>query len=104
MGLRPQKFHRSPGQRTRRGEEGRLDSDQHEERLEEDLRLRGIVIRQSTNPPTNRRKKPTMKLTTKNLTHFLLIGAMACAVALAGGNALAADAKPNSITAIDILD
>ncbi len=44
-----------------------------------------------------------MKLTTKNLTHFLLIGAMACAVALAGGNALAADAKPNPITAIDIL-
>jgi len=44
-----------------------------------------------------------MKLTTKNLTHFLLIGAMACAVALAGENALAADAKPNSITAIDIL-
>jgi len=28
---------------------------------------------------------------------------MACAVALAGGNALAADAKPNPITAIDIL-
>ena len=45
-----------------------------------------------------------MKVTTKNLTHFLLIGAMACAaVALAGGNALAADAKPNPITAIDIL-
>ncbi len=44
-----------------------------------------------------------MKLTTKNLTHFLLIGVVACAVALAGGNALAADAKPNPITAIDIL-
>ena len=44
-----------------------------------------------------------MKLNTKNLTHFLLIGVMACAVALAGGNALAADAKPNPITAIDIL-
>jgi len=44
-----------------------------------------------------------MKLNTKNLTHFLLTGAMACAVALAGGNARAADAKPNPITAIDIL-
>ncbi len=44
-----------------------------------------------------------MKPTTKNLTHFLLIGVMACAVALTGGNALAADAKPNPITAIDIL-
>ena len=44
-----------------------------------------------------------MKLTTKNLTHFLLKGVMACAAALAGGNALAADAKPNAITAIDIL-
>ncbi len=44
-----------------------------------------------------------MKLNTKSLTHFLLIGVMACAVALAGGNALAADAKPNPITAIDIL-
>ena len=44
-----------------------------------------------------------MKLNTKNLTHFLLIGAMAFAVALAGGNARAADAKPNPITAIDIL-
>src|SRR5467141_2543283 len=43
-----------------------------------------------------------MKLNTKNLTHFLLKGAMACAVALAGGNAFA-DAKPNPITAIDIL-
>src|SRR5207244_7524173 len=43
-----------------------------------------------------------MKLNTQNLTHFLLIGAMACAVALAGGNALAADAKPNAVTAIDI--
>ncbi len=44
-----------------------------------------------------------MKLNTKNLTHFLLIGVVACAVALAGGTALAADAKPNPITAIDIL-
>ena len=44
-----------------------------------------------------------MKLNTKNLTHFLLIGVVACAVALAGGNALAADAKPNPVTAIDIL-
>src|SRR5438552_16993566 len=58
---------------------------------------------QSTNKPTNRGKKPTMKLNTKNLTHFLLIGVMACAVDLAGGNALAADAKPNPIKAIDIL-
>src|SRR5437773_10161521 len=44
-----------------------------------------------------------MKLNTKNLTHFVLIGVVACAVALAGGNAIAADAKPNPITAIDIL-
>ena len=44
-----------------------------------------------------------MKRTTKTLTHFLLTGAVACAVALAGGQALAADAKPNAITAIDIL-
>jgi hypothetical protein len=44
-----------------------------------------------------------MKLTTKSLTHFLLKGMVACAVALAGVNALAADAKPNDITAIDIL-
>jgi hypothetical protein len=44
-----------------------------------------------------------MKLTTKNPTHLLLKGAMVCAVALAGGNALAADAKPDAITAIDIL-
>src|SRR6266480_2689480 len=80
-----------------------MDSDQHEERLEEDIRLRGIVIRQPTNPPTNHRKKPSMKLTTRNLTHFLLVGVMACGVALAGGNARAADAKPNPITAIDIL-
>src|SRR5947207_14666824 len=58
---------------------------------------------QSTNKLTNRGKKPTMKLNTKNLTHFLLIGVMACAVALAGGHALAAGAKPNPITAIDIL-
>ena len=85
------------------GEEGRLDRHQHEERLETDLPLREIVIRQPTNSPTNRRKEPTMKLTTKNLTHSLLKGAMACAVALAGGHALAADAKPNAIMAIDIL-
>ncbi len=44
-----------------------------------------------------------MKLATQNLTHLLLKIAMACGVALAGGNALAADAKPNAITAIDIL-
>src|SRR6266446_10120658 len=44
-----------------------------------------------------------MKLATQNLTHFLLKIAMACGVALAGGNALAADAKPNAVTAIDIL-
>lgn len=44
-----------------------------------------------------------MKLTTKNLTRFLLKGAMACAIALTQRNALAADAKPNAITAIDIL-
>jgi len=44
-----------------------------------------------------------MKLATRDLTHLLLKIAMACGVALAGGNALAADAKPNAITAIDIL-
>ncbi len=44
-----------------------------------------------------------MDLATQNLTHLLLKIAMACGVALAGGNALAADAKPNAITAIDIL-
>ena len=44
-----------------------------------------------------------MNLITKKLTHFLLKGAMACTVALAGGNALAADAKPTAVTAIDIL-
>src|SRR5438876_1366284 len=44
-----------------------------------------------------------MKVTTKNLTHFLLIGVMTCAVTLTGRNARAADAKPNPITAIDIL-
>jgi 4-amino-4-deoxy-L-arabinose transferase-like glycosyltransferase len=44
-----------------------------------------------------------MTLNTKTLTHFLLIGVMACAVALTVGNAFAADAKPNPITAIDIL-
>src|SRR5437016_11223956 len=38
-----------------------------------------------------------------NVKNILLNGAMACAVALAGGNALAAEAKPNAITAIDIL-
>src|SRR5438477_10103936 len=38
-----------------------------------------------------------------NVQNILFKGAMACAVALAGGNALAADAKPNAITAIDIL-
>src|SRR5258706_12146578 len=43
-----------------------------------------------------------MKLTAKNLTRSVLNGAMACAVALAGGNALAADAKPHAVTAIDI--
>jgi hypothetical protein len=44
-----------------------------------------------------------MKPGTPRLTHFLLRGALACAVALAGGNALAAAAKSNEITAIDIL-
>src|SRR5438034_1578248 len=45
-----------------------------------------------------------MKVTNKNLTHFLLMGVMSCAVALTGGgNARAADANPNPITAIDIL-
>src|SRR5712675_17476 len=44
-----------------------------------------------------------MKLTNKNITRFLLKPAMVCAVALAGGNAVAAAAKPNAITAIDIL-
>jgi hypothetical protein len=45
-----------------------------------------------------------MKRTTANRSHLLLNGALACAVAaLAGANALAADAKPNEITAIDIL-
>src|SRR6266513_3815886 len=38
-----------------------------------------------------------------NVKNILLNGAMACVVAVAGGNALAADAKPNAITAIDIL-
>src|SRR5205823_8575476 len=56
------------------------------------------------NPPIYQQtKKPTMKVTTKNLTHFLLIGVMTYAVALTGRNARAADAKPNPITAIDIL-
>lgn len=44
-----------------------------------------------------------MKRSIENLTHFLLGGALVCAVALAGGNAFAADAEPNAITAIDIL-
>jgi hypothetical protein len=44
-----------------------------------------------------------MKLTTSNWTHVLLKGVMACAVVLAGGNALATDAKPDAVTAIDIL-
>jgi len=53
-----------------------------------------------------------MKLTTKNLTHVLLTGAMACALAmlaLGTGRATAqttepaAKADPNEITAIDIL-
>src|SRR5438046_6916607 len=38
-----------------------------------------------------------------NVKNILLNGAMACVVAMAGGNALAAEAKPNPITAIDIL-
>src|SRR6266536_6563231 len=38
-----------------------------------------------------------------NVKDILLNGAMACVVALAGGNALAAEAKPNAITAVDIL-
>src|SRR5213078_4348732 len=38
-----------------------------------------------------------------NVKNILLNGAMACVVAMAGGNALAAEAKPNAITAIDIL-
>src|SRR5213078_4466495 len=38
-----------------------------------------------------------------NVKNILLNGAMACVVAMAGGNALAADAKPNPVTAIDIL-
>src|SRR5438552_17057919 len=38
-----------------------------------------------------------------NVKNILLNGAMACVVAVAGGNALAADAKPNAVTAIDIL-
>src|SRR5204862_5077597 len=46
------------------------------------------------------KKKTTMKTNVKNI---LLIAVMACVVALAGGNALAAEAKPNAITAIDIL-
>jgi hypothetical protein len=44
-----------------------------------------------------------MKLTTENLTHFLIKGAMTCVVALTGGNAFATETKPNAITAIDIL-
>jgi hypothetical protein len=38
-----------------------------------------------------------------NVKNILLTGAVACVVSLAGGNALAAEAKPNAITAIDIL-
>src|SRR5438309_8782254 len=38
-----------------------------------------------------------------NVKNILLNGAMACVVAMAGGNSLAADAKPNPVTAIDIL-
>src|SRR5256884_4012720 len=38
-----------------------------------------------------------------NVKTILLNGAMACVVAMAGGNALAAEAKPNAVTAIDIL-
>src|SRR5712672_1176848 len=44
-----------------------------------------------------------MKLITKNLTHLLPKAALVCAVVLTGRQALAADAKPNEITAIDIL-
>src|SRR5204863_8164904 len=46
----------------------------------------------------------TMEVPTQNLTHALLISGMTCPVALTGGrNARAADAKPDPITAIDIL-
>src|SRR6266699_2746689 len=38
-----------------------------------------------------------------NVKNILLIAVMAWVVALAGGNALVAEAKPNAITAIDIL-
>jgi hypothetical protein len=45
-----------------------------------------------------------VKLTTKNLTNFMMKGAMACALALTLGNALAqAPATPDAVTAIDIL-
>ena len=45
-----------------------------------------------------------MKPTTKKLTTLLMMGALACALALPGGNALAqAPAKQEAITAIDIL-
>jgi len=45
-----------------------------------------------------------MKPTTKKLTTLLMMGALACALALPGGNALAqTPAKPEAITAIDIL-
>src|SRR5260221_5544234 len=44
-----------------------------------------------------------MSSTLKNLSQLLLKGVLACAVVLAGRQALAADAKPNDITAIDIL-
>jgi hypothetical protein len=55
--------------------------------------------------PTNKtmKERHIMKLTTKKLTQFLIKAALACAIALAGGTALAADTKPNAITAIDIL-
>src|SRR3954471_10760310 len=45
-----------------------------------------------------------MKPTTETLTTVLMMGALACAHSLPGGNALAqAPAKPESVTAIDIL-
>ena len=45
-----------------------------------------------------------MKPTTNQLTALLMTGALACALALPGGNAVAqATAKPEAITAIDIL-
>src|SRR3954465_4805394 len=45
-----------------------------------------------------------MKPTTHTLTTLLMMGALACAHSLPGGNALAqAPVKPEAITAIDIL-